>query len=71
MIAKSNCTVVPARVDGGFQALGKGMIIPRFGRKLIVSYGKPIEMNDLDPGKSDPDRYKTIASNVLSAISNI
>ena len=36
------------------------------GRKLIIKYGNPIPMSDLDPGKSDPERYETISSRVLS-----
>ena len=34
ILLKSNTQVVPARVIGGSQILGKGMIIPRIGKKL-------------------------------------
>ncbi|MEL0099404.1 MAG: lysophospholipid acyltransferase family protein [Opitutae bacterium] len=71
LLAKSQCIVVPARVIGGGSVLGKGMILPRIGRKLIIKYGAPIPMSNLDPGKSDPDRYETISSRVLAAISSI
>ena len=71
LLAKSQATVIPARVIGGHRVLGKGMLLPRMGRKLIIKYGNPIPMSDLDPGKSDPERYETISSRVLSAISSI
>ena len=60
-----------SRIRGGNEVLGKGMMIPRIGRKLVVSYGSIIRFNELDPGKSDPLRYETIANRVLEAISKI
>ena len=71
LLAKSQCDVLPARIRGGNEVLGKGMMIPRIGRKLVVSYGSIIRFEDLDPGKSDPLRYETIANRVLEAISKI
>ncbi len=71
LLAKSQCDVLPARIRGGNEVLGKGMIIPRIGRKLVVSYGSVIRFKELDPGKSDPLRYETIANRVLEAISKI
>ena len=71
LLAKSQSDVLPARVRGGNQVLGKGMIIPRIGRKLVVSYGPIIRFEELDPGKSDPLRYETIANRVLDAIGKI
>ena len=71
LLAKSQSDVLPARIRGGNEVLGKGMMIPRIGRKLVVSYGSIIRFNELDPGKSDPLRYETIANRVLEAISKI
>jgi 1-acyl-sn-glycerol-3-phosphate acyltransferase len=71
LLAKSQSDVLPARVTGGNQVLGKGMLIPRFGHKLAVTYGPLISFNELDPGKTDPDRYETIANRVLEAIGGI
>ena len=48
LIAKSSVSVVPSRVIGGFEILGKGKIFPRLGQKLIIKYGRPIEMSELD-----------------------
>ncbi len=71
LLAKSQSDVLPARIRGGNEVLGKGMIIPRIGRKLVVSYGSVIRFKELDPGKSDPLRYETIANRVIEAISKI
>jgi 1-acyl-sn-glycerol-3-phosphate acyltransferase len=71
LLAKSQSDVLPARITGGNEVLGKGMLIPRIGRKLVVSYGPIIRFEELDPGKSDPLRYETIANRVLEEISKI
>jgi 1-acyl-sn-glycerol-3-phosphate acyltransferase len=71
LLAKSQTDVLPARIRGGNKVLGKGMLIPRIGRKLVVSYGPIIRFEELDPGKSDSLRYETIANRVLEAISKI
>lgn len=71
LLAKSQVDVLPARVIGGNNVLGKGMLVPRIGRKLVVKYGQLLRIDDLDPGKSDPNRYETIANRVLSEIRKI
>lgn len=71
LLAKSQCDVLPARVTGGNKVLGKGMLIPRMGRKLVVTYGPILRFEELDPGKSDPHRYEAIANRVLEAICKI
>ncbi len=71
LLAKSRATIVPARISGGDKVLGKGMILPRIGRKLIVRYGEPLKFDDLDPGSTDPNRYESIAERVLEAIARI
>jgi hypothetical protein len=63
--------VVPSRVIGGFEILGKGKIFPRLGQKLIIKYGRPIEMSELDPGFEAENRYEVIAERILSAISDL
>jgi 1-acyl-sn-glycerol-3-phosphate acyltransferase len=71
LLAKSHKDVLPARIMGGNKVLGKGMLIPRIGRKLVVTYGPIIRFDELDPGKSDTQRYETIANRVLEAINKI
>jgi len=71
LLAKSQADILPARIYGGNKILGKGMLIPRIGRKLVVKYGVIVRFEDLDPGKSDPNRYETIANRVLEEISKL
>ena len=71
LMAKSQSDVLPAKVVGGFQVLGKGMLIPRIGRQLVVTYGPLLRFENLDPGKSDPNRYETIANRVLDAVGKL
>jgi len=71
LMAKSQSDVLPAKVLGGFQVLGKGMLIPRIGRQLVVTYGPLLRFENLDPGKSDPNRYETIANRVLDAVGKL
>ena len=47
------------------------MLFPRIGRKLVVEYGSLLKIDTIDPGKSDTNRYETIANKVLAEISRI
>ena len=71
LVAKSSVPVLPARIEGAFEILGKGKLIPRIGRKLQVSYGPRLDFKDLDPGKTADNRYELISSRIMSAISEI
>ena len=71
LLAKSQVDVLPARVTGGSKVLGKGMLFPRIGRKLVVEYGTLLKIDTLDPGKSDTNRYEIIANKVLAEINRI
>ena len=71
LVAKSMVPVLPAKIEGAFEILGKGKTIPRLGRKLKVSYGSLLDFNNLDPGKSTDNRYDLISQRIMSAISEI
>ena len=71
LVAKSTVPVLPAKIEGAFEILGKGKTIPRVGRKLKVSYGPLLDFNDLDPGKSTDNRYDLISQRIMAAISEI
>ena len=71
LVAKSMVPVLPAKIEGTFEILGKGKTIPRLGRKLKVSYGSLLDFNNLDPGKSTDNRYDLISQRIMSAISEI
>ena len=71
LVAKSMVPVLPAKIEGAFEILGKGKTIPRLGRKLKVSYGSLLDFNNLDPGKCTDNRYDLISQRIMSAISEI
>ena len=71
LVAKSMVPVLPAKIVGTFEILGKGKTIPRVGRKLKVSYGSLLDFNKLDPGRSTDHRYDLISQRIMSAISEI
>lgn len=71
LLAKSGVPVVPAKVIGGYKVLGRGMIFPRIGKQIVIKYGPVVYMKDLDPGKSDSNRYEVIAQRVISEITRI
>lgn len=71
LVAKSKVPVLPAKIEGAFEILGKGRSVPRVGRKLKVNYGSLLDFNNLDPGKSTDNRYDLISQRIMSAISEI
>ena len=71
LVAKSQVPVLPARIFGSYEIMGKGKSIPRIGRKLRVRYGPLLKLGDLDPGGKGGDRYDKISQSVMAAISDI
>ncbi len=71
LVAKSMVPVLPAKIEGAFEILGKGKLVPRVGRKLKVNYGTLLDFNNLDPGKSTDNRYELISQRIMSSISEI
>ncbi len=68
LIDKAKCPVIPARIQGSFEILGKGMIFPRLGRKLIITYGTMITYKELTSSCSSGNRREEISELVLEAI---
>ena len=71
LVAKSQVPVLPARIFGSYEIMGKGKSLPRIGRKLRVRYGALLELADLDPGGKGGERYDKISQSVMTAISKI
>jgi 1-acyl-sn-glycerol-3-phosphate acyltransferase len=71
LVAKSQVPVLPARIFGSYEIMGKGKSLPRIGRKLRVRYGSLLELDDLDPGGKGGERYEKISQAVMAAISKI
>ena len=67
LISKAEVRVVPAYVDGSFQAFPKGA--KRIGRgRVRVFYGKPIEPAEFAALGTDRDSYRRIGELVMSRI---
>ena len=71
LLAKSKVPVLPARIFGSYEIMGKGKSFPRIGRRLRLRYGPLREFNELDPGGKGGDRYERISQSVMTAISEI
>jgi 1-acyl-sn-glycerol-3-phosphate acyltransferase len=67
LIAKADVRVVPAYVDGSFQAFPKGAKRIKRGR-VRVFYGKPIEPSEFAALGTDRDSYERIGELVMSRI---
>jgi 1-acyl-sn-glycerol-3-phosphate acyltransferase len=71
LLAKSKVPVLPARIFGSYEIMGKGKIVPRIGRKLRLRYGSLLELDQLDPGGKGGERYEKISQSIMNAISEI
>ena len=71
LVAKSQVPVLPARIFGSYEIMGKGKSLPRLGRKLRVRYGSLLDLESIDPGGKGGDRYDRISQSVMTAISEI
>ena len=71
LVAKSQVPVLPARIFGSYEILGKGKSLPRIGRKLRVRYGTLLDFEELDSGGKGSERYDKISQSVMTAISRI
>jgi 1-acyl-sn-glycerol-3-phosphate acyltransferase len=70
LIAKAEVPVVPAYVDGSFQAFPKGSKRIKRGQMRIF-YGKPIEPAELAALGTDRDSYKRIGELVMKRIAEL
>ena len=72
MIAcKAQVPIVPVRVFGSYEALGKNTTKPRWGMPLTVAIGKPLSVADYDVGPGDKERYQKAVDKVMAAIAAI
>ena len=69
LVHKSGVPVLPARLHGSFEILGKGKLFPRIGKKLYLNIGSPILSEKLSFDSSD--RYQKISDLVMHAIEGL
>jgi len=71
LAAKAQVPVLPARIFGSYEIMGKGKSVPRIGRKLRLRYGALLKFSELDPGGKGGERYEKISQSVMDAIGEI
>jgi 1-acyl-sn-glycerol-3-phosphate acyltransferase len=69
LVHKSGVPVLPARLHGSFEILGKGKLFPRIGKKLYLNIGSPILSEELSFDSND--RYQKISDLVMHAIAGL
>lgn len=69
LVHKSGVPVLPARLHGSFEILGKGKLFPRIGKKLYLNIGSPILSEELSFDSND--RYQKISDLVMHAIEGL
>ena len=70
LACKGGVPVVPARLFGTYDALGRGRK-PRLGVPLKVRFGPLLQPEDFDPGRTEKDRFDVAAENIMAAIRGI
>jgi len=68
---KANVPVLPARVIGGFEILGKGCKLPKIGSRLTIVYGPLLQIETLDPGPKTAKRSQIVADAIMEAIGKL
>jgi 1-acyl-sn-glycerol-3-phosphate acyltransferase len=71
LVAKAGVPVVPARIWGSFEAMGRGKSWPR-PHKLIVTFGKPITFDTSQVKREDKQAaYQKISEEIMAAIAKL
>ena len=68
---KANVPVLPARVIGGFEILGKGCKWPKIGSRLTIVYGPLLQIETLDPGPNTAKRSQIVADAIMEAVGKL
>ena len=68
---KAKVPILPARVIGGFDILGKGRKWPKFGHRLTIVYGPLLQIENLDPGPKTAKRSQIVADAIMETVSNL
>jgi 1-acyl-sn-glycerol-3-phosphate acyltransferase len=72
MIAcKSRATIIPTRLFGTYEVFGRHHKIPKLGGHIHITYGRPMNADEIDPGKDYPDRYLEASRRIMAAIAKL
>jgi 1-acyl-sn-glycerol-3-phosphate acyltransferase len=65
---RAQVPVVPARIFGSFEALGKGGKLPRLGTRVDIVYGPPLRPADYDAPDAGKERYQVASERIMARI---
>lgn len=71
LACRSQVPVVPAYIDGTFEALGRSMKWLSFKYSIKITYAAPLYPKSYDPGPDHPERYQYAADAVMNAIARL
>ena len=71
IVCKTQVPVVPARIFGSFDALGKSANVPRLGTRLTVVFGRPISPAVYDDPAAGKERYQIAGTRIMAHIARL
>mgnify|MGYP006248262225 CR=1 FL=1 len=71
LVYKSGVPVLPARLHGSFEILGKGKMVPRIGKKLYLNIGELLPSSKFSFILNDESRYQKISDMVMCEIQKL
>ena len=71
LACRAGVPVLPARIFGSYEGLGRHRKWPKFGQRITIVYGELILPMDIDPGGDHDLRYETSANRIMKAIERI
>ena len=72
MIAcKSKAIIIPTRIFGTFEVFGRQKKLPTLGGPIHITFGQPITIDTIDPGKDHPERYLEVSKRIIAEIAKL
>jgi 1-acyl-sn-glycerol-3-phosphate acyltransferase len=68
IVCKTQVPVVPARIFGSFDALGRNAKLPRLGTPLNIVFGRPIPPSVYDDPSAGKERYQVASARIMAQI---
>lgn len=68
LACRTQVPVVPARIFGAYEILGRHRKWPDILHPLSIVFGSPLYPSDYDPGKGHPKRYEEVTHRIMQAI---
>jgi long-chain acyl-CoA synthetase len=70
VLEQTGASAVPVHISGTFQAMPRSHFLPR-PHKVVVTFGQPINVDDLAAAGQGPNRHARIADALQRAVSNL